>query len=460
MTLRARIALAMAVLASLSAVIVAVATYEITSNRVQAEVDQYLDSYARRFEEPNGREAAATCAAVTRDGPIRRSSGGPGESVEGVVFQCLGRDGVVVTTLGTSVLPVGERDRSIAASGRGRVVRTAESQERTWRIETVGVPGGGAVQIARDFGESERVLSTLRVALVLVVLGAGALGALLGWLIALRATRRLVQLTDAAEEVTVTGRLDVDVPAAGRDESGRLARSFASMLAALGRSREQQQQLVQDAGHELRTPLTSLRTNVETLQRYPELDGVTRETILADLASETHELGALVDELVQLATDTRDDEPEEEVDLAQLVERIVDRAQRRTGRTVVLDAEPARSIGRPRELTRAIGNLVDNAAKFSDAPSEIEVTVRPGLVVVRDHGPGIDVADQPHLFERFYRSASARSKPGSGLGLAIVEQIVTAQGGTVSAASHPLGGAVFTMTLPDGDRGDEMNRSH
>jgi len=448
MTLRARIAIAMAILAALSAVIVAVATYQITSNRVQAEVDQYLDTYGRRFQDPDGREAALTCSSRDRSGPTRRGSGGPGEGVEGVVFQCVGADGVVVTTIGTSDLPVGERDRVIAAGGRGRAVRTVESDDRTWRVETVGIAGGGAVQIARDFGESERVLSTLRLSLVLVVVGAGAFGALLGWLIAVRATRPLVQLTDAAEEVAVTGRFDVEVPPAGRDEPGRLARSFATMLAALGRSREQQQQLVQDAGHELRTPLTSLRTNVETLQRYPDLAPDTRAAVLADLDSETRELGSLVDELVQLATDTRDDEPEERLDLAVLAERVVDRTRRRTARTIVLDAEPAPFVGRPRELMRAIGNLVDNAAKFSDDPAEVEVTVRAGLVAVRDHGPGIAVEDQPHLFERFYRAASARPKPGSGLGLSIVEQIVTAHGGTVTAANHPLGGAIFTISLP------------
>lgn len=462
MTLRVRIAVAMAVLAVVTAVIIAVTTYEVTANRVQAEVDQYLNTYGQRFQDPDGRQAAATCSNSPRGRPTPAQGGfgGPGEGVEGVVFQCIDADGAVVATIGTSALPVGERDVAIAGTGRGRAVRTVESSERTWRVETVGITGGGAVQIARDFGESDRVLSTLRLTLVLLVVAAGAVAAFLGWLIAGRATRPLMQLTDAAEEVAVTGRLDVVVPPAGRDEPGRLARSFATMLAALGRSREQQQQLVQDAGHELRTPLTSLRTNVETLQRYPELPADTREAILADLDSETRELGSLVDELVQLATDTRDDEPEESIDLVQITERVVDRTRRRTGRVVMLDVEPAPFVGRPRELSRAIGNLVDNAAKFSESPTPVEVTVRPGMVVVRDHGPGIAVEDQPHLFERFYRSASARSKPGSGLGLAIVEQIVTAHGGTVTGANHPLGGAVFTITLPDRVVDDETRRSH
>jgi two-component system sensor histidine kinase MprB len=105
-------------------------------------------------------------------------------------------------------------------------------------------------------------------------------------------------------------------------------------------------------------------------------------------------------------------------------------------------------VGRPRELTRAIGNLVDNAAKFSEAPTSVEVVVRPGSVIVRDHGPGVAAEDQPHVFDRFFRSAAARSKPGSGLGLAIVDQVARNHGGSVIVRNHPDGGAEFTILLP------------
>jgi len=350
--------------------------------------------------------------------------------------------------VGVATLPVNARDVAIAATGRGKQIRTVESEGETWRVETVGIAQGGAVQNARDYGETERVLSALRIWLSLIVVAASALSALLGWLIARRSTKPLVQLTDAAEEVATTGRLDVPVPAAGKDEPGRLARAFATMLAALGQSRDQQQQLVQDAGHELRTPLTSLRTNVETLQRYPDLPVATRESILADLDSETRELGTLVDELVQLATDSWDDEPEESVAVDQVVERVVERARRRSGRSFEVDAQSFVMLGRPRELTRAVGNLVANAVKFSDAPAPVEVTVRPGMISVRDHGPGVAEVDRPHVFDRFYRSADARSKPGSGLGLAIVDQVVRTHGGSVRVDDAVDGGAVFTITFP------------
>ena len=447
MTLRGKIAIAMAILTAVTAIIVASATYVVTDQRVRAEVDQYLETYTQRFQDPDGRQAAMTCS---QSGNRRSPQSLPrqDDSIEGVAFQCLDRSGTVVAAIGVDRLPVDGRDIAIAAAGRGKQIRTVEVEGDTWRVETVGIAQGGAVQIARDYGETERVLSALRLWLSLIVVIASAVSAFVGWLIARRSTRPLVQLTIAAEEVATTGRLDVPVPAAGKDEPGRLARSFAMMLAALGQSRDQQQQLVQDAGHELRTPLTSLRTNVETLQRYPDLPAETRESILADLESETRELGSLVDELVQLATDTWDDESEERVSIDQIVERVAERTRRRTGRVVKVDAQSFEILGRPRELTRAIGNLVDNAAKFSEPPTPVEVTVRPGSVQVRDHGPGVSAEDQPHVFDRFYRSADARSKPGSGLGLAIVDQIARNHGGSVRVENAVDGGAVFTITFP------------
>ena len=142
------------------------------------------------------------------------------------------------------------------------------------------------------------------------------------------------------------------------------------------------------------------------------------------------------------------DEPEELVALDQLTSRIVERARRRTGREITLTSVPTTVVGRPRDLARAIGNLVDNAAKFSEAPSAVDVVVTAGSVSVRDRGPGVAEEDQSHVFDRFYRSALARSKPGSGLGLAIVDQTAKAHGGTVSVGNDPEGGAVFVLSIP------------
>ena len=169
--------------------------------------------------------------------------------------------------------------------------------------------------------------------------------------------------------------------------------------------------------------------------------------MLADLDSETRELTDLVNELVELATDRRDDEPVQPVRLADVAERAAARARRRFGREVEVVADGSLLDGRPMALERALQNLVDNACKFSDE-GPIEVTVADGAVVVRDHGPGLVEADIPHLFDRFYRSVEMRSKPGSGLGLSIVQSIVESHGGTVFAGNAEGGGAEIGFTLP------------
>jgi two-component system sensor histidine kinase MprB len=98
-------------------------------------------------------------------------------------------------------------------------------------------------------------------------------------------------------------------------------------------------------------------------------------------------------------------------------------------------------------VERAVGNLLDNAAKYSPPGAPIEVTVRDGSVVVSDHGPGIAAEDLPRVFDRFYRAAAARAKPGAGLGLAIVREAAEAHGGTATAENGATG-ARFRLTLP------------
>ena len=185
------------------------------------------------------------------------------------------------------------------------------------------------------------------------------------------------QLTDAAEEVARTRELLDPIDVAGADEVGRLATSFNTMLAALGESREQQRRLVQDASHELRTPLTSLRTNIEVLQRGGELPADERERLLADVDLELRELSDLVGELVALATDASTDRPPPtRLELRALVDRVVERARRRTGHQIeVQGSGPALELQLD-DLERAIGNLLDNAAKWSPQTEPIEVTVR------------------------------------------------------------------------------------
>jgi two-component system sensor histidine kinase MprB len=271
---------------------------------------------------------------------------------------------------------------------------------------------------------------------------------LLGSLIAARVTVTLRRLTTAADTVRTTGRLDVEVPRGGDDEVSRLGSAFGSMLSTLDRSRAEQQRLVQDAGHELRTPLTSLRTNLDVLRRHPGLPDDERVRIVDDLHREVAEMAELVDEIVTVATGVATDEAATEFSLGDAVRTVVERSRRRTGRPFDLVADESPVQAQQAAIERAISNLLDNATKFDESGAAIEVRVEGGAVTVRDHGPGIPAGDLEVIFDRFHRAAAAQSMPGSGLGLSIVRDVVERNGGTVSAANEPSGGAVVGFRLP------------
>lgn len=455
MTLRLKLVIAISGLAAFATVVIGATTYRATEEALDAEVDRSLQ------------QALASIEARVREG-VRRpflevvpeSSEARPRTFERILLQLVSEDGDVVATSAETALPVDEVDQDVASSIESAEVTrtiTIDGEPHRELVSPIAVIGpdlrpdgsGYALQLVRSTAEVERVLDSIRTRTLVLVLIVVAGGTIAGWLVAQRATRRLERLTRTAEEVALTGRLDVDTPEAGPDEVGRLSGAIAGMLGALRRSREAQTQLVQDAGHELRTPLTSLRTNISLLRRIDELPPETRAQVLADLDEEAKELSVLVDELVELATDQRRHEAVTSVDLGALAEAVADRVRRRTGREIVVAVtEPAVVEGRPGALDRAVGNLVDNACKFSDPPTVVEIDVRGATVAVLDRGIGIPDEDLPRVFDRFYRSIGARSRPGSGLGLAIVSAVADDHGGRVEAGPREGGGTRMALVLP------------
>jgi two-component system sensor histidine kinase MprB len=279
------------------------------------------------------------------------------------------------------------------------------------------------------------------------------LAGLTGWAVATNGLRPVRRLTAAAERVARTDDL-TPIAIAGDDELARLTVAFNTMLRSLQASRQRQSQLVADAGHELRTPLTSLRTNLELLTQADATGGwlppEARADLLADVRAQIDELSALVGDLVELARDEPMARHPEPVDLAEVVEAATARVRRRApaGTRIEAGVEPWLVIGEPVLLERAVTNLLDNAVKWGPPDGVIDVRLQGGTLTVRDHGPGIDAQDLPHVFDRFYRSVEARTLPGSGLGLAIVRRTAERHGGTAAAGNAPDGGAVLTLSLP------------
>ena len=437
MSLRLKLMLALIVLAVGATLAIGVASYTTTRNELQQTVDRSLDSAAHRLEGPlNPPQVPGR--------PAR-----PG-AFEQVIVQRIARDGSVVVAPESGELPVTVDDVEVASSSdRDAMSRhNVEIDGETFRVLTIRAGnGGGALMLARSLREVEQSLDSILHSTLWAVVVVAVVSALVGWLIARQVTRRLTRLTVAAGLVASSGRLDVEVPVDGADESGKLGRAFAGMLQSLQRSKREQHQLVEDASHELRTPLTSLRTNVAVLRRgFEQLQPEAREQLLADLDSETRELSDLVSELVELATEARDDEPVQPVRLVDVVDRAAERARRRFSREIEVHADASLVDGRPGALERAVQNLIDNACKFAPQGA-VDVTVRDGSVIVRDHGRGLVAADVAHLFDRFYRSVQMRGMPGSGLGLAIVKSVAEAHGGSVFARNAAGGGAEFGIKL-------------
>ncbi|WP_137875071.1 HAMP domain-containing sensor histidine kinase [Rhodococcus sp. Q] len=350
--------------------------------------------------------------------------------------------------------PIGDAEMSVARGEHESTLRTLAGQ----RVFAQRTNLGSTLVIAQRLEPTEEVLE--RLAWVLFVVGGCGvvLAALAGMAVGRTGLRPISRLTAATERIARTDELS-PIPVTGNDELARLTVSFNTMLRALAESRDRQSRLVADAGHELRTPLTSLRTNTELLMAAgrpgaPHIPDEDMAELRADVIAQIEELSTLVGDLVDLA---REDAPEtvhERIDLADTVERSLERVRRRRNE-VDFDAEtvPWFVHGDGAGLARAVLNVLDNAAKWSPPGEQVRVRMRQLdaghlALVVDDAGPGIPEEDRDLVFERFYRSTEARSMPGSGLGLAIVRQVVVKHGGTVTAGASARGGALLTIVLP------------
>ena len=304
------------------------------------------------------------------------------------------------------------------------------------------------VQASTSLVEVQRNLSRLRWLLVLISLGGIAVAAMLGALVSRTAVAPLRRLTETTEGILETGDLSRRTGQRGRDEISHLSGRLDELLAMLESSLRTQRQLVADASHELRTPIATLRANVELLAEPGKLDPRERADLVVDVKDELESMTMLVGELVELARGEERDVAPTAFRLDEVVRTAVERASRRAPELAFRTRlEPSVVTGVPERIERAVSNLLDNARKWSPARAAVDVSVHDGIVEVRDRGPGIAAEDVPLVFNRFYRSTSARGTPGAGLGLAIVKQIADAHGGSVSVDRARGGGAILRLRL-------------
>ncbi|MEU5281821.1 HAMP domain-containing sensor histidine kinase [Streptomyces asoensis] len=461
--IRARLSMLVAAAVAFAVAAVSVTCWFIVQGKLYDQVDTQLES-ANLSLKPD--EVAALLAACPKDASDSSNSFRPRD----YYVQVVKSDGTVcVFPESAGTVKVTGRDKGVAADPEPGVSifhDTTDGDGEDVRVRTTAlmVRLGPSAQLYPDYAlilgvplkETQKTLNDLALILLLVsgigVLGAGAAGLA----VARAGLRPVDKLTEAVEHVARTEDLGIRIPVDDEtdDEIARLSRSFNSMTASLASSRELQQQLIADAGHELRTPLTSLRTNIELLTRseetgrpIPEAD---RKALLASVKAQMTELASLIGDLQELSrSEGQRGERVQVVSLEEAVESALRRARLRGPElTITAALEPWYTRAEPAALERAVVNILDNAVKFSPEGGTIDVRLSGGTLTVRDHGPGIPAEELPYVFDRFWRSPSARALPGSGLGLSIVARTVEQAGGQVALARAQGGGTVATVRLP------------
>ena len=286
----------------------------------------------------------------------------------------------------------------------------------------------------------------------------GVASLILALLFAYGLLRPVRELTHAAAQLA-RGDLSQRVKVRGSDEIAWLGETFNHMAESLEQAEEYRRAMTADIAHELRNPLAVQRANLEAMQ-----DGVYPLTAenLEQVLAQNRLLTRLVEDLRTLALADAGQLALERTstDYPALVQRVVDRfTPTASAHQVRLSLDlPAASFAPvlldPMRVEQILGNLLSNALRHTPEGGQIMLKLVPmsgGVSLsVRDTGSGIPAEALPHLFERFYRADKARSREegGTGLGLAIARQLAEAQGGTLTAANHPDGGAVFTLSLP------------
>ncbi|HZZ54546.1 MAG TPA: HAMP domain-containing sensor histidine kinase, partial [Trebonia sp.] len=352
--------------------------------------------------------------------------------------------------------PLDSQDVAVAEGAQPPYFATVDNGGHQFRVYTAAMPGGSDAGLVRASRATAADDGTLRdAALLLAALTVGAAGVTYGAarLTAGRILRPIAELTATAEDITKTRDLTARLRFTGTngagtsDEVGRLSSSFGSMLAALHDSVTAQRQLVADASHELRTPLTSLTTNLDLLEDGSGLADPQAPALVRAAREQAGELDQLITDLLDLARYHESAPHRETVRLDLLAVQAVHRLRQR-GPHAVIEAElsPCLVHVDPAAVDHAVGNLIDNAVKWSPPGAAVRVVVENGRIVVSDRGPGIADEDLPHIFERFYRAPDARGMPGAGLGLAIVGSVAQANEGTVEVRTGPAGSA-FTLAF-------------
>ncbi|HEV2361978.1 MAG TPA: HAMP domain-containing sensor histidine kinase [Acidimicrobiales bacterium] len=495
MSLRARLLLATALCAIVALVAADVATYSALRGQLDTQVDQALEqshvslenaiAHGRLICQPTGGQGGSQPGG--QGGPGGGPGGPPGPPQDlllGTFVEVRSQSGAVVDGQqcpaydnGVSVspsLPSTLTGYSVDSHG-DRVayltVRSATTGGPTFRVRASVLPDGDVLVLAVPLTQSASTLHRLLLTESIVTAAAILLALLLGlWLVRI-GLRPLVSAERTAEAIA-EGRLDERVPGeSSRTEVGRLARALNTMLARIESafaardetekqlrvSEARMRQFVGDASHELRTPIAAVGAYAELFERGASDDPADLARVMEGIRAETSRMQHLVEDLLTLAR--LDEQREPELWAVEVVGLAADAV--RTSSTVgpewpveLVAAEPVEVMADRMRLRQVLDNLLANVRAHTPAGTSAVVRVsrseNAAVIEVSDNGPGMDSDQVPHVFDRFFRADSSRTRSsgGAGLGLAIVAGIVESLGGTIAAVSSPGAGMAITIRLP------------
>ena len=478
LTLRAKLLITLLLLVAVGLVASGVVATTALRGYLVDRVDDQLRQVSESFHRPGGAPKGDP------DGGAGLDRRGPSQFYIGVV-DATGtvssiRDEQFGVTQSSPHLPPASSLSDSARAGEPFTV-AASRGDGSWRAVLVSTTGGDTLLVAQSLTDLDRTVGRLTSLELVIGLAVLAVLAAVGSVVVRRSLRPLSQVEHTAAAIAA-GDLSQRVPEADpRTEVGRLSAALNGMLvqiehafgeqraseASARRSESKMRQFVADASHELRTPLTSIRGFAELFRQGAIQDQQELERALGRIESEAKRMGVLVDDLLLLARlDQQRPLERRPVDLVALArDAVQDASAVAPDRVVQLDANDASAAivtGDEMRLRQVLGNLVGNALQHTPTGTPVTVAVRtepdgstPSAVLeVVDHGPGLTDEQAEHVFERFYRVDSARTREGeggAGLGLSIVAGIAAAHGGRADVQPTPGGGTTFRVRLPLAD---------
>ena len=451
--LRARITIAFAVGALIMAVVLAAATLGLTRQNL---LDQRESSATARTY-----QNAATAALQLPADPDTSSDVDPTDVLASLQTPT-GSNPVIVVgdrwyarapEFGEEVLPPDLRDT--VQAGQPALMRF--DHDGSTQL-AVGVPiDGGAYFEIVSLGELEETLESISISLLAAALLSTLAGAGIGWWAARRVLRPLRGIGDAAHAIA-TGRLETRVEASTDADLAPLADSFNDMAIALEERIQRDARFASNVSHELRSPLMTLAASIEVMQNQRDDMPERARSALDLMAADIDRFQQLVADLLEIS---RFDAGVMHLDLEEVrVDELVLQAVQSSTEADVpvdIDSDLAGVLVKAdkRRLSRVIANLLDNATKYGDGATRVELRKHGDavLIAVEDDGPGVGADDREAIFHRFNRGSSAghrRGIDGVGLGLSLVAEHIRLHGGSVWVEDRPDGqdGARFVIELP------------